>query len=390
MLRRSLLYLFLALIIGCAPSQTVKKEAPEKNQEKKTSEAKKSYNIGFEYLKMKMYEDARTNFEKAIADSATYVDAYLALARVYDETKQYGLAEQTYNTLIVKVPDSVKGYTGLGTLYVKLKRYSESIAAYNKAEEIAPKDASVYFGLGYVYEQKKDYKKAEEYYLKAHNLDPSNKAIAYALGKIYLKLNKCSQALVLLEKIVKEFPKDPDAQLTLADAYLDCKNYKEALKHYKIVEPDLKEFGTIYLKEGKALEGLHRYSEAAEKYVIGIGKSEHKIIPYYNLINMYLKIKNYGKAQKYITQAFAIASNDPALNCMNGDVYIGYGDGARAKARTSKKKRDYEIAISHYKTAKAWYRKALRDAKWGTYAGKGIKIADSKIKNTKQEMWYGD
>ena len=390
MTKRVFLYFLLAFVIGCAPAQNVKKSSTENLPKKKESEAKKSYNIGFSYLQMKMYEDALTNFEKAIKDSSTYVDAYLALGKVYIKTQQYGLAEQTYNRLIEKVPKTVKGWSALGALYVKLKRFDDAINAYEKAKGINDKDENVYFGLGFVYEQMKDYTKAQDIYLKAHNLAPDNRAITYALGKIYLKLKKYNEALVLLEKIVKEFPQDKDAQLSLADAYLESKNYSKAIEHYKIIEPDLKEFGTIYIKEARAYEGLHQYSLAAESYLKAIEKSENKIIPYKNLINMYLKIKNYSKAQKYITNALSISPGDPVLLCMSGDIYIGFGDTARSRARKTQKKKDFERAISYYGTAKSWYKKAIGkgNIQWENYARKGIKIADAKIKNTKQEMWY--
>lgn len=386
MLRQFFLYLFLAFLIGCGPSQTIKKEGIEEKPEKTESESKKHYNIGYEYLKMKMYSDAIINFEKAIEDSATYVDAYLALAKAYIETQQYGLAEETYKTMTEKVPGTLKGWIGLGSLYVKMARYDDAIEAYNKGMQIDSLDASVYHGLGHVYEKKKDHEKAREYLERAYNLEPENGAIAFALAKIYLKLERCNEASVLLAKIAKEFPKDIEVALSLGDAYYDCKKYSEALEQYKKVEPELPEFATINIKKANALEGLRRYSEAAEEYIKAVDKSENKRIPYIHLINMYLKIKNYGKAQKYITQAFAVAPNDPALNCMKGDVYLGYGDGARAR----KNKKAYETAIAHYKTAKGWYRKALGDAQWRKYAEGGIKRADIKIKNTQQEMWYGD
>jgi len=382
-------YFILLVLIGCGPSQTIKKESPgeEKN---KTNACKKNFNIGYEYQKMKMWDDARVNFEKAIACSTTYVDAYLGLSKVYIETQQYGLAEQTYRTLVEKVPKTVKGYTGLGALLVKIAKYDEAKEAYNKALAIDSTNANIYHGIGYLYEKMKDYKKAEEFYVKAYKLDPTNRAIAYALAKNYQKLGKSKEPVVLLEKIAKEFPNDIDVRFTLGDAYYNVENYPRALEQYLFVEPNLQEFGTIYIKIAKTYEELHQYSKATEYYITGIGKTENKIIPYKNLINMYLKIKNYGNAQKYITQAFAIAPNDPALNCMNGDVYIGYGNGARARAKKTGKKKDYEIAISHYETSKVWYGKALGDPTWGTYASKALKLADAKIRNTKQEMWYGD
>ena len=390
MFRKFVIYLFLAFIVGCGSSLTVKKDVGDEKPEKTESECKKHYNIGFEYSKMKMYDDAKINFEKAIECSLTYVDAYLALAKVYSETQEYGLSEIAYNDLILNVPGTIKGYIGLGALYTKMGKYSEAEDPFNIALGMDSLDASIYHGLGHLYVKQKVYDKAIEMLEKAYNLEPDNRAIAYELAKTYLKLENCKEASTILAKIAEEFPNDIELGLSLGDAYLDCKEYSKALAQYEKIEDALSEFASIYTRKAKALVGLKRYSEAAEALLKAIELSENKLIPYYHLINMYLKISNYGKAQTYIKDAFTIAPNDPALNCMNGDVYIGYGDAARTRARRTKKKKDYETAIAHYGTAKVWYGKARGDPKWGQYAGKGIEVANSKITNTKNEMYYGD
>jgi tetratricopeptide (TPR) repeat protein len=244
-------------------------------------------------------------------------------------------------------------------------------------------DATIYHGLGFVYEEMKNFFKAESLYEIAYSKDPQSQPIAYALGKMYLENKKCENAVTLLEKLAEAFPEDREVALTLGDAHFDCKNYAKALERYLIIKSDLSEFATIYLKIGKCYENLRQYSNAAANLDTAIAKSEKKIIPYYHVINMYLKIKSYGKAQSYITKAFSVAPGDAGLNCMNADVYLGYGDGARA----SKK---YKTAISQYETGRSWYSKASGDPQWGTYASNGIKRANAKIKNTQQLLWYGD
>jgi tetratricopeptide (TPR) repeat protein len=384
MLKRCIPYLLLALIFSCAPKETVKKDDEGKKPEIEHSECKKSFNIGYEYYKLKMYGDAIRNFEEALECSTTYVDSYLMLGKAYIETQQYGLSEETYNRLIENVPGTILGYTGLAWLYVKMKRYGEAIGAYEKAITIDSTDATIYHGLGFVYEEMKDFFKAESLYEKAYAKDPKSQAIAYALGKVYLENKKSNEAVTLLEKLAAEFPEDREVALSLGDAHFDCKNYSKALDKYLLIKSDLSEFATIYIKIGKCYEELRQYSNAAANFDTAIEKSDNKIIPYYHVINMYLvKIKNYGKAQSYITRAFSVAPGDAGLNCMNGDVYLGYGDGAR----TSKK---YKTAISHYETGRAWYGKATGNPQWGTYANNGIKRANAKIKNTQQQLWYGD
>jgi tetratricopeptide (TPR) repeat protein len=229
----------------------------------------------------------------------------------------------------------------------------------------------------------KDFSKAESLYKKAYAKNSKNQTIAYSLGKIYLENKKCNDAITLLEKLAAEFPEDREVALTLGDAYYECKNYSKALEKYLLIKADLSEFATIYIKVARCYDELSQYSNAAANFDTAIAKSDNKIIPYYHVINMYLKIRSYGKAQGYITKAFAVAPGDAGLNCMNGDVYLGYGDGARS----SKK---YKTAIAQYETGRAWYSKASGDPKWGTYAKNGIKRANAKIKNTQQQLWYGD
>jgi tetratricopeptide (TPR) repeat protein len=383
MLKKCIPYLLLALLCSCAPKETVKKDDNGKTGDTEHSECIKCFNIGYEYYKLKMYDDAIRNFEKSLEDSADYVDAYVMLGKAYIETQQYGLAEVTYNRLIENVPGTILGYKGLGLLYVKMKRYGEAISAYNQAISMDTTDADSYHGLGFVYEEMNDFFKAESLYEIAYSKDPQNQTISYSLGKMYLKNEKCEQAVSLLEKLATQFPEDREVALALGDAYFDCKNYSSALEKYLLIKSDLSQFATIYLKIGKCYEGLRQYSNAAANLDTAIEKSENKIIPFYHVINMYLKIKSYGKAQSYITKAFSAAPGNAGLNCMNGDVYLGYGDGARA----SKK---YKTAISHYETGRAWYGKASGDPQWGTYASNGIKRANAKIKNTQQQLWYGD
>lgn len=203
----------------------------------------------------------------------------------------------------------------------------------------------------------------------------------YDAGSECFKRGMIDNALIYLEKAVECSIKFVDAYMLLGDAYYECEKYSKALEQYMIIESDLSEYATINVKKGNCYKRLKEYSKSAEEYLKAIEKSENKLIPYYYLINMYLIIKDYGNAEKYIKQAFEIAPNDPGLNCMMGDVYMGYGDKVRAQ-------KHYKAAMSHYKTSKEWYKKSVDDAEWDYYARLGIRRVDSKIKNTLIFYWH--
>ncbi len=346
--------LFSIILISCAPKKTLK------------DDCMKYADTAEDFLRYGMVDSALIYLEKTVACSSEFVDAYLLMGSIYERREQNSLAEETYISLIKNIPKSPKGWIELGNLYLEMEKYEKTIDTYNNALSLHPSNVSIYHGLGSAYEKQKNYIKARELYEKAIDLNPENEPIWYALSKVYLELGLCEKAIPILEKQSKNFPNDIELKMMLGDAHYDCKNYSQALEKYKIMQPDLAESGTIYIKIAQCHEGLREYSNAVEYFLIAIEKSHNKLIPHYHLINMYIKINQYSNAKKCITQAFVIAPDGPGLTTMMGDVYIGYGDMAR-------KKENYVTAIKHYKTAKEWYIKAN--------AKREDRRADAKINN---------
>jgi tetratricopeptide (TPR) repeat protein len=382
-MKKSIIFLVLcAALAGCTPAPTVKKDKAEAEP----SECKKHYDIAHQYLQMKMYDDAIVNFQGAISCSSDYVDAYLGLATSYSEKREYGLSEETYKSLTDAVPESITGWTGLGALYAKLSRYEEAMSAYNAAQSIDSSDASIYHGMGFVHDQQKDLDSAVQLYRKAVNLDPTEETYIYALANALHKRGNIIEAIQILEDLARDFPKNIDAKIKLADAYLDNEQYAQALELYAIIEKALENIATINMKKGKCCEKLQQYSDAEAEYLRAIEKSSNKLIPYQHLINMQLRMGNHGKAHTYIKEARKLFPADAGLSFMMGDVFIGYGDASRSKGGSE----NLKAAIASYKTAKSWYNKAQDDEQWGPYVAAAIKLANAKIKNTEYELFYGD
>jgi tetratricopeptide (TPR) repeat protein len=339
----SLLILILAFSLSCAPRAT-KKE----NCKQFADKANK-----FLYV---LPDSAKLYLEKTIACSSDYVDAYIILAKLYAEDEQYEEAESTYKYLISNNPRNAKGYSGLGLILLKMTRYDHAIVEYEKGISVDPNDASIYHGLGFVYEEMDEFAKAESLYEIAHKLDPENYTIMYALAGVYLENGKCEAAIPLLEEIEKLYPEDREVTLSLADAYYDCRDYSEALQKYLLLKPHLPDNSSFYLKIGKCYEGLEQYDNAAAYLDTAIEKSDNKLIPFYHIINMYIRIKDFQRAEKYAKDAFDFAPDDLGLFAMTGDIYFGYGEEQRKNEENS-------IAISNYNTAIACYKKAGQSTK---------------------------
>jgi tetratricopeptide (TPR) repeat protein len=87
--------------------------------------------------------------------------------------------------------------------------------------------------MGWAYYNKKEYALAEKYYLKALDIDPKFINALAGLGKTYTAMGRSSEAVVLLEKALKDYPRLGQLYLDLARAYTLSGKYKKALDAYE-------------------------------------------------------------------------------------------------------------------------------------------------------------
>jgi|SRR5215204_4726394 len=85
---------------------------------------------------------------------------------------------------------------------------------------------------------------------------------------LYLKLKDYPKAINQFEHILKQNPRNFDANYNLANLYVLTENWEELLKRGKVlVEMAHRAPGVFYeYYEARALEGLKRYKEAQQKY----------------------------------------------------------------------------------------------------------------------------
>ena len=106
------------------------------NPAKTNPRAVKLYNEGMEKISDNRFNDAISNFLQAIYLDSNYIDAYLSLAGVYQETKQNNLAIEYYEkgmrkdsaaTKVFKLP-LANNYAGTGNFNRALETVNEYLS----------------------------------------------------------------------------------------------------------------------------------------------------------------------------------------------------------------------------------------------------------------------
>ena len=161
------------------------------------------------------------------------------LGLVYMAKGKPDIAIDHFKKAIKIKPDYTPAKNNLGTAYLNQKKWDDAITCF---KEIAGDllYATPYYplsNLGLAYYNKKEYELAEKHYQDALKIEPRFVIALQGLGKTYIAVGKFKEAVVTLEKAVKNSLPFAPLYFDLANAYRLSRKYKKALDAYnKVLE----------------------------------------------------------------------------------------------------------------------------------------------------------
>jgi type IV pilus assembly protein PilF len=230
------------------------------NMEVQRQQGEAVRNLGEEYYKQGDYTSALRELLKA---EALYPDdPFLQndLGLTYKAKKRLDLAANHFRRALEIKPDYAPAKNNLGAVYLDKKEWDTAIKYFKEVSEnmlyATPHIALA--NLGWAYYNKKQYTLSETYYLKALDLEPKFINAQRGLGLTYIAMGRIDEAVEILERAVKNYPKFALLYDDLAKAYVLSHDDEKALDAYhKVIElaPD-----TAMAKEAeKAAQRIKRY-----------------------------------------------------------------------------------------------------------------------------------
>jgi len=197
------------------------------------------FNLGVNYMEQKRPE-AKTMFEKAVAQDPGYPDANGNLGIIRDMEGDHLGAVECFKKVLARYPEDVDANSQLGISY---------------------------YHLG-------DIKKAREQFVKVLTLDKENEIAKYNLAILNKKVreNRISELDRLIDKYLaqlREDPKNPALLSNLGMAYIMVKQYDNALKFLReavALAPHLprphNNLGVVLLERGEIEEARKEFETA--------------------------------------------------------------------------------------------------------------------------------
>jgi len=205
--------------------------------------------------------------EKALKQCPNDRDARLLLGHAYLAQKKYQHALNAFSFILLNNRKDSQACSGRALALVGLADVPKATIWAKKATEISPDDLHAWDVLGQVYltENYLDAPRAEAAYRQMLVLEPKSTRARLMLAKALSYQKKVTDAISLLEQLVKESPDDVEASMKLAESYYATRKLTKA-------DAMLKKILAKDKKNSKALALLHAIdSQRTYQFWIPVG-----------------------------------------------------------------------------------------------------------------------
>ncbi|MGB6959555.1 MAG: tetratricopeptide repeat protein [Candidatus Acidiferrum sp.] len=180
-------------------------------------------------------DQAEKTLQAAIVVRPQYWKSYNSLGALYVGEAHYEEAAKMFTQVIALAPDSFRGYSNLGATYIRLGRYPESIKSLQNSITIRPTE-DAFSNLGTAFFAIRQFDSAVKNYSEATKLNAQNYVIWGNLGDSYYYSGNHAQAAMAYQKAVslaKERlevnPRDASALSDISGYYAMLGRRQEAL-----------------------------------------------------------------------------------------------------------------------------------------------------------------
>ena len=262
---------------------------------------------------------AITPLEKVIAEKPDLAYAHFQLAYVYTALGKSDEARSEYERAIAMDPKMSEAYLNLGILLLD-KDPQAAVAPLRKAADLLPAQSRPAFLLGVALERTGDLSASAAAFENAAALDPQDLDTLLHLAGAYLALDRPANAEMKFRNVIERQPREPRGLLGLARS-LDSQKKPEAAEAYQkylAVEPS---DSAARARLVHLLLGQKQYDRAlAELNRADTGKPSLELLKL--RADVEIEQKKWDDAIGTLRQAVALAPGDAQLHGGLGRVYL--------------------------------------------------------------------
>jgi tetratricopeptide (TPR) repeat protein len=223
------------------------------------------------------FQEALTDYNRAIQINPKYTTALNNRASVYEKLNKYDLALDDYNRAILSDSTYFKAYNNRGLLYIKLAQYDLALLDLNKAVKLHANFKEVYINRASVHVSR---------------------------GEFVEAIADCDSALRIAPKDASTYCNRGIANMNLGNTYASISDFSNAIKYNPNLAIAYYNRALVYGRQNLMNDAIRDYSQA-----IFINNQYKEA--YTNRANIYIQLKDWQKAKQDLQAALSI---DPAFS----------------------------------------------------------------------------
>ena len=171
-------------------------------------------------LRRGKYDRAADWIGKAIQLQPQKVEYHCLLALIHIQAERNRDALSVAQKALLLDPKSAEAYYLLGLSHERLHQIEEARDSYEHTIALDPSFAAAYFLLGSLYSREQaTFRLASENFKKALSLGLDRSDVRKSLGSVLVKLEEYEEAVLVLDRVVKDSPADSELYYFLSTAY---------------------------------------------------------------------------------------------------------------------------------------------------------------------------
>ena len=194
-------------------------------------------NRGKAYLELKRFEEALSDFDKAVAILPKVPDFHTDRGRAMAAMGRYDESIDAFNEARRYAPNDISALKYMGMALLKLNRVSEALGCFDEAVRQGSLDRDLWTARAKASEAAGEKQEAARSYLKALEIDSSDKVAWHRLGLLYVEMKMFAEANDCFDRTLE----------------IDDSNSK------------------VWMSKGFVMENLDSFQEAAAAYDRAIG-----------------------------------------------------------------------------------------------------------------------
>ena len=248
---------------------------------------------------------ARQSVERAKYFAPDYVPAIYLSGLVDLRVGANAAAEGALRAVVAKVPNDDGARRALATAYVRRGKTSQALETLDPLLRRAPNDSSLLRATAEVYLASNDLAKAAEYFARANKLDSGNVPGRIRLAQVRFAMGETALAVKDLEALAAAEPEVPEPNLALISAYLQERDFDNALAAVAALEKKQPSSAVTYNVKGVVYMTRGDYKNARASFEKAVSLDPDFAAANFNLARLDIVDRNYDAARKRYQQLLA-------------------------------------------------------------------------------------